>query len=55
VKTPVGGRIGWLGPDARNGGQRTVFDAGLIRSSQDPTTRPGYDVVKRAMDLEFKR
>ncbi|MCP9488403.1 MAG: hypothetical protein MSC31_00840 [Solirubrobacteraceae bacterium MAG38_C4-C5] len=44
-----------LGEDTRNGGQRTVFDAGLIRSSQDPTTRPGYDVVKEAMDEEFKR
>jgi len=44
-----------LGPDARNGGQRTVFDAGLIRSVQNPTTRPGYDVVKKAMDEEFKR
>jgi hypothetical protein len=44
-----------LGPDSRSGGFRSVFDAGLIRSPENPTTRPGYDVVKKAMDEEFKR
>ncbi|MEJ7781235.1 MAG: hypothetical protein WKF99_01605 [Solirubrobacteraceae bacterium] len=42
------------GPDGQ-GGIRTIFDAGLLRSLQNPSTRPGFDVVKRAMDEEFKR
>lgn len=32
-----------------------MFDAGLIRSAQNFSTRSGYGVVKRAMDEEFKR
>jgi hypothetical protein len=44
-----------IGPDSRSGGFRSVFDAGLIRSLENPTTRPGYDVVKRAMEEKVKR
>lgn len=42
------------GPDGK-GGIRTIFDAGLIRSENSPIPRPGYNVVKEAMDEEFKR
>lgn len=42
------------GPDGK-GGIRTIFDAGLVRSRESPIIRPGYNVVKAAMDDTFKR
>jgi hypothetical protein len=45
----------WYGTDCAtfpdsDGGIRNMFDASLIRSAQNFSTRSGYGVVKRAMD-----
>lgn len=52
----------WFGQDClqiqdeQSGERENAFDAGLVRSVEKfDQTRPGYDVVKRAMEEEFKR